>query len=398
MKKKRIVTISVLAVMAAAIIAVAVMARSVRKIDSSDTTFYNQAMGLAIATDDGLYHMDSRNFLYFYDNKEKQDVQVCNKPNCTHEAWQEDTPDEERCHSYLGDGLIGGFLSEDQLYIIQIDPMLQQAVITSSAVDRSGQKKVTELTMDHLDTFAVKDGILYLAGTSNELEVDENGMQVPTGVVDTWVYRVDLENGKQKELTPRQKENNATLQVAGLWGDKLYCREISFEKPFDGLNFEEAGQRITWYAYDISAGTYEKTLEGADGNGGFYMVQDILMYDDGENWGENGFERYVVYAADLTSGDIEKCGESDKQPQYADGKVFLSEGEAYQYYEAETKKTVELKNSVLNVFYCWQTPGVYIHGVTAGQNGQPGLITKEDFYNGNESFIPLAWETDQDKQ
>ncbi len=210
----------------AAGIAAAVLAGGTRREKLADTTFYNQTMGLAIATDDGLYHVDSRNFLYFYDYKEKEDVQVCNKPNCTHETWQEDTPDEERCHSYLGEGLIGGFLSAGQLYVIQIDPMLQQAVITSSAMDRSAQKKVAELTMDHLDTFAVKDGILYLAGISNELETDENGMQVPTGVVDTWIYSVDLDTGKQKELTPKQKGNNATLQVAGLNEDKLYCRGI----------------------------------------------------------------------------------------------------------------------------------------------------------------------------
>ncbi|UWP58666.1 hypothetical protein [Ruminococcus gauvreauii] len=392
MKKKRIVIIVMLVVFVAAGIAAAVLAGGTRREKLADTTFYNQSMGLAIATDDGLYHVDSRNFLYFYDYKEKEDVQVCNKPNCTHETWQEDTPDEERCHSYLGEGLIGGFLSADQLYTIQIDPMLQQAVITSSAMDRSAQKKVAELTMDHLDTFAVKDGILYLAGISNELETDENGMQVPTGVVDTWIYSVDLDTGKQKELTPKQKGNNATLQVAGLNEDKLYCRGIFFEKPFDGLNFEEAGQRVTWYVYDIAAGTYEKTLEGADGNGGFYMAHNTLLYDVGENWGDNGFERYAVYAADLASGEIKKCGESDQQPQYADGKAFLTEGETYRYYEAETKKTRELQDSVLNAFYCWQTPGEYIHGVTAGQNGQPCLITKKDFYNGNEVFIPLKWE------
>ena len=393
MKKKRIVIISVLAVLVVTGITVAVMGGSVRKTNSKNTAFYNQTMGLAIATDDGLYHVDSRNFLYFYDYKEKEDVQVCNKPNCTHETWQEDTPDEERCHSYLGDGLIGGFLSAGQLYVIQIDPMLQQAVITSSAMDRSAQKKVAELTMDHLDTFVVKDGILYLAGTANELEADENGMQVPTGVVDTWVYSVDLDTGKQQEMTPKQKGNNATLQVAGLYGDQLYCREISFEKSFDGLNFEEAGQQVTWYVYDIAAGTYEKTLEGADGNGGFYMVGNTMLFDTGEDWGDNGFELYAVYEADLTSGAIEKCGESDQQPQYADGKAFLSQGETYRYYEAKTRETKELKDSVLNAFYCWQTPGEYIHGVTAGQNGLPCLITKEDFYSGNEKFIPLAWET-----
>ena len=49
----------------AAGIAAAVLAGGTRREKLADTTFYNQTMGLAIATDDGLYHVDSRNFLLF---------------------------------------------------------------------------------------------------------------------------------------------------------------------------------------------------------------------------------------------------------------------------------------------------------------------------------------------
>lgn len=389
MKKKKIKWVVLAAALLMALAAAAFVKKGEKEqVSSGESSYYKQTMGLAFLAQDGFFHTDNRNFLYFYDFEKELDVIVCNKPDCHHEETQEDTPDEEKCNAYLN-GMVCGFVFEKQLYIIEIDPMMQRAEIIRSRLDRSGQKKVGELSLDYLDTFVVEDGFLYLAGSVQEMDEDETGMAVPSGRSQTWLYRVDLETGKAEKVTEESIAFNASLQIVGAADKKIYCRYSYFDRLYDGTNFEEAGAHTRWFVYDPGNGDYKEFLPESGFGGGFYVNGSALLYDESE---EDGV--YTVWQADLKTGEAAACAVSDIAPLYGDGKAFIKNQGQYQYYDSETKKTENLNHKLLDQFYFWQDAGEYFYGALKREGSQgdmPCFIRKKDFYRGKDRFIPLAW-------
>ena len=356
--------------------------------ESGEASWFNQAMGLAFATEDGFFHTDSRNFLYFYDFQEEQDVIVCNKPDCRHEEIQEDTPEEEKCNAYLS-GLTCGFVSGKQLYVIEIDPARQKADIVRSAMDRSGQEKVGTLALHYLDTFVVTDDGLYLAGSQQEMTKDEAEMEIPSGRAKTWLYRVDLKTGEAKKVTKESVDYNAAFQIAGIWEEKIYCRYSYFDQLYDGSNFDEAGAHTSWYAYDIDSGAYKEVIPDGGPGSGFYIGEGTLLYDQSEADGS-----YTIWQADLKTKEVTRCAVSETAPLYADGKAFIKKDGRDQYYDPAAGEIKSLNHHLLDRFYFWQDAGAYFYGAVRRDDSlgdTPALIRKDDFYAGKDRFVLVTW-------
>ena len=356
--------------------------------ESGEASWFNQAMGLAFATEDGFFHTDSRNFLYFYDFQEEQDVIVCNKPDCRHEEIQEDTPEEEKCNAYLS-GLTCGFVSGKQLYVIEIDPARQQADIIRSAMDRSGQEKVGTLALHYLDTFVVTDDGLYLAGSQQEMTKDEAEMEIPSGRAKTWLYRVDLKTGEVQKVTKESVDYNAAFQIAGIWEEKIYCRYSYFDQLYDGSNFEEAGAHTSWYAYDIDSGAYEEVIPDGGPGSGFDIGEGTLLYDQGEADGS-----YTIWQANLKTKEVTRCAVSETAPLYVDGKAFIQKDGRDQYYDPAAGEIKSLNHHLLDRFYFWQDAGAYFYGAVRREDSlgdTPALIRKDDFYAGKDRFVLVTW-------
>ena len=128
------------------------------------TQYYDTILYQGFASGDGIYHQNSTGFLYFFDYRTRQDVIVCNKPNCTHSIWYENTPDEQRCNAYLPSALGGaGFVAEDFLYLFNVDLNTQTASLVRSGLDRTSEKEIARFENNIISPFVVDGQYLYLS-------------------------------------------------------------------------------------------------------------------------------------------------------------------------------------------------------------------------------------------
>lgn len=392
MKKKRTALISLMIVVAAGLCIFFFNRTDQKKYTSENTEYYDETMGLAFAADSGFYHTDSRNFLYFYDYESKKDVLVCTKSNCTHKEWDEETPDEQKCDGYLGDGLCAGFVWDGKLYILRTVPTEKEATLYVSALDRSGQKELCKTySMNVLTPFIVKNGHLYLgiSQAQQEEKADETIQQ--TYETETWVTAVDLSNGKQTLLEPKETGYNASIRLLGSNEDIIYFMRSSFEQEFTGLNFDEAGFRTQFFSYNTASGESKLLQEKADNIILCQIMGEDLVYAKGTNWGENGFKSYDIYKSVLKTGKETLLASATETPTFIHGTILFQTEEGYSLYDSATGKIEPIKGNVLGNFRCFCNVGEYYYGVPLTDDAKPGLIRKTDLQNGQEEVISLVW-------
>ncbi|MBD5550792.1 MAG: hypothetical protein HDQ96_06380 [Lachnospiraceae bacterium] len=377
-----------------------VLYRKSAQVTGADAQYYDTMQNAGFASDDGIYHTNSTGFLYFFDYHTKQDVIVCNKPNCTHKAWYQDTPDEQRCNAYLPDALGGcGFVLEDSLYMFNAVLATQTSSIVQSGLDRTGQKEIASFENTVILPFVVDGECLYMSGTAILTEKDEDGMESPTGENETWLFKLDLQTGEITNLTERKRAYSSDLYIVGFYNGKIYYRESYFEKKYDGKNYEEAKHQVDWYSYDISADKSEQIYEDQ-------LFQEAYLYEnkfismfgkDGKSM-ENRYEQFEIAVWDMDTGESQSIVTADKLLYYVDGKVFYvmeeEESQRYYYYDIEKGKTAEMNRGFMEYIHVWGAFGDYF--LVTKDDPDTGIgdffvILKKDFYNEKENYIPLTW-------
>ena len=76
-------------------VAIVMLAVSRKEDQIHEDALYIDNMG-QFSNGEGFYYLNQENFLQFYDYKSNQNTIVCNKPNCEHKPWQEETPTEQK--------------------------------------------------------------------------------------------------------------------------------------------------------------------------------------------------------------------------------------------------------------------------------------------------------------
>lgn len=359
---------------------------------AQQTGYYNQNMGLAFSIADGFYHVDSGNFLYFYDYQSQQDVLVCSRTNCSHEAWDDSTPDEERCDAYLGSYSSSGFVWEDALYILNSDITTQQTDLSMSKLNRSEQKELCTLPITYVESFVVYDGVLYVSG-SQAKETEEDGAITLTAQTETWLIGVDLSSGEQMDLTEKQTGFNASIQMLGVRQGMLYFRRTSFEREYTGLNYEEAGFCSQLYTYDIQSKECNMVWENKDEISSLLLTADSLLYavsqSDQSSTGTTTAS-YEIFSLDLETMETIPLAASIKRPTFVEGSIYYcAEENKYLCYDIDTEQTDPIDQTVIEKVDIWQTAGEYYYVVTNEINGTPYLIRKEDLKDGNDQRIEV---------
>lgn len=370
---------------AAVIIIVIIKPDSGAQSTSSDSTQYYRQMDVYFTSDDGIYYTSSDAFLNFYDFYSEEAVIVCNKPNCTHQTWDEDTPEEERCHAYV-EAAISGFVFDGQLYLLISDTKENTVDIVRSNLDRSEQTALTELDVQYIQTMVISAGRLYTANAAFVYEEDDDGLPVMTGETYNWLYMVDLQTGKTEEATERLLDYNAELDIIGVDGSMIYCVYDYFENKFDGTNFEEAAHGISLFSYNMETGDEEEIL--ADAGNDIYFVH---IYDN-RLIGYSPGPVYEIVTFDLESGEMTNVAESGEAPKYFDENVIFKGEDGYCRYRIDTGSTEMINETVISEFYIYQNAGRYLYGSKTDPEtgvGEQVLILKEDVLNGAQSYIYL---------
>jgi hypothetical protein len=361
--------------------------------------FYNTGQVNGFGSDDGFYHTNSTGFLYFFDFNTKKDVIVCNKPNCAHKAWYENTPDEQRCNAYTG--MSYGFVLENSLYIFCGDYSTQTISIVKSGLDRTGYAEIVQMEGIIVFPFVVKDQFLYMTGSIGFNEKDEDGMESPTGEFESWIYRVDLRTGTTATLTDRIRHFNGGLFIAGASGDYIYCKDDYFTYKYDGTNYLDAMKRTDWYSYKISTGQFEPVFNDQSFEG-VYIHNNKLVGVSGASLPKSDipyeFEQYQITVLDLVSGENISILDANVFLCCVDGKVFYSVGEKnsqiYYCYDIDQMKTIEMSRTFMESIYVRESIGDYLYVLVENPDtldSSPCLILKSDFYREKESYIPLVW-------
>ena len=211
------------------------------------------------SSEDGFYYLDNERFLHFYDYKMKKNTVVCSKPNCMHQAWEEDTPEEQRCDAYAF-YCQSLFMYGGKLYLVWSVPGSGKTSLVESAPDRSSQRVVAQIDSDYLGFFAVKDGSMYFCTLISEMKKDESGMPVQTGQSRTSFNRLNLQTGRVELLREMEKHYNGQLLIAGVYQDTILCCYGYFRDHFNGLNYEEAGRQLKWFTCHTEDGRMEESF------------------------------------------------------------------------------------------------------------------------------------------
>lgn len=370
--------------------------------------YHDTIQHTGFASEDGIYHRNSTGFLYFFDYQTQQDVIVCNKPNCAHGIWYESTPDEQRCNAYLPDALGGaGFVQGEFLYLFYLDLNAQKASLIRTGLDRTSPKEIASFESSIIGPFVADGQFLYLSGCAILMEENEDGMEVPTGENETWLFRVNLKTGETDRLTERKRAYSSDLYIAGFHDGRIYYKENYFDEKYDGTNYEEAGHRVDWYVFDTKKGQASRIYED-EAFQEAYLYEGRLVSMLGKRMetevSEDGlsaqgrYDRIDIAVRDLDTGATRQITTADRLQDCTDGKVFFIVEEAgvqrYYYYDIEQEKTAEMSREFLERLHIRGAFGDYLLVIKDDPDTGTGdffTIRKQDFYNGEERFIPITW-------
>lgn len=347
-------------------------------------------MGTAFATESGIYHANSSNFLYFYDYKSKKDVLVCSKQNCTHEAWDENTPDEQKCNGYLGSGLCAGFVTNNTLYILTVDPLENESRLYSSQLDRSQQKLLCKMPSGTtVPSFVVQDNVLYLGISQAQMnDSDSPDAGTNSAKTDTWFTSIHLTTGKRKDLTETETYYNADFHVIGSGEHTIYLERTYFEKEFTGTNYADAKIHTQFFSYDTQTASYQEIIHLSEAVSSAYAFQDKLLYAKND---PQSTSDYTVYQIPVKHASEIEIGTSTAPPVSIGQNIILTTEKGYVRYDINSQRTQPITGNILKNFRCFQELGAYYYGVPLSDNAAPCLILKENLYNGTEQFVKLTW-------
>lgn len=346
---------------------------------------------------DGFYYTDFEGFLYYFDYDVKKESIVCNKPNCKHESWQENTPKEQRCSAYLG-GMSTGFSNGQKLYIMEsFTEDTHRIRIVESDLDRTNQREVKLLDCDSIYSYAVKDSYLYAVIDKNERIRESDGTVTNGYKKKASLCKIDLTDGSIETLLEKSGFSSV-ISILDAENDNLYCSHSYFEKPFDGTNFKEAKQHVEYYKYSCETGEFQEILqELADDQilSASVVNGDFFAKTTPKDRSMNEGEKVVceLKKIDLDTKNMKTLAyTTERQMVFPNYAVYTKDGEeggfVYDFWE---EKEIAVPDMQIENFYPQYTAGPYLYGNLQEKEKEASLcfILYEDFITGKNSFIPV---------
>lgn len=243
------------------------------------------------SSDTGIYYWEnSRGRLLYYDKASKQQVPLCNRPNCKHA--------DESCNADFCSRIIGPidfyrsmiFYHGENVYIVGDD---SNSYVNLYRVAADGSSWEKYMTLFKAEKSIIIDG--------NTTSVDWRRPDI--NLHKEYVYYVDnsesqpklrrvLMGGAEVEVVAESQGERAMLYRVKCYGDFVFFQSAYYigEEIFGGI-----------YAYNVKNG--EVVLVKADAIRDYYVVDDMLYYEMAE----------IIYRYDLRTGEIMelpvRCGE-----------------------------------------------------------------------------------------
>lgn len=386
---KKIIVYTCCALFIIAITTTFALTKFKNRFSKEQETLYIDNRG-CFSTSEGFYYINQERFLQFFDYKAEQNTVVCNKPNCEHNAWSEETPSEQRCNAFIDYGQ-SLFVYNAKLYSVETDPKKRTLRIIKSDLDRSSQSILAELNSEYIGSYLIKEGKLYFSTLSSELEKDEGGMPVQTGISFVTMCSLDMNTGKIEELYTMDQHYNAQLSILGIFKNQIYCFYSYFDKKFTGFNYEEAKKRLSWHVYDIAAGKMQTAFaELSDIDINLCILADSNLFYG--KWADRDNEVSDIFCYDLINNKNHKIISDSFDFCNFDQKIIACNPDATQYmvYDIASKNMKKIQSQGQEVSILAEYKDDFI--VASYQNGTVtyGHTKKSDFYSGKANFHALS--------
>lgn len=369
------------------VVSVAIVMSAVsRKEDQiREDALYIDNMG-QFSNGEGFYYLNQENFLQFYDYKSNQNTIVCNKPNCEHKPWQEETPTEQRCNAYIS-SCHSLFTYGEKLYLVETAPKKETLRIVQSNLDRSSQSVFAALNSEYIGGYVIKDDKLYFATLTGQMEKDESGMPVQTGISEVTMCSLDMRDGRVEEMVAMEQHYNAQLSILGIEGNRIYCLYGYFEERFTGLNYEEAQARLRWYVFDVETREMKETFqELTDIDINLCKIADHGIYYG--KWTDRDSETSDLYRFDLETQENKKIVSDSHEFEIFDRKVIAREHEGNQciLYDMDSGETRSMEQQEREVSILGEYEDEFIVASYEGGVATYGHMKKAQYYKGNTDF------------
>lgn len=340
------------------------------------------------SAEEGFYY-NKEGFLEFYDYSSGQNAVVCNKLNCEHKPWGEDTPEEQRCDAYIIN-CQSIFVYGEQLYIVEGDPEKGVLLVVESELDRSRKKIIATLNSEYIGSYVIKDAKLYFATLVQEMEKDESGMPIPTGVSEVSFCSLDLRNGKIEKYIVMDSHYNAQLSILGIYQDRIYCFYGYFMDKFTGFNYEEAKNKLEWYTFDIKTGKMNAALKELSD-----IDMNLCLMEEGKifygKWEDRESEESDVYYYDMDTEVNKKIISDSFGIQIVDSKLIAEDQDEnlYTIYDIESGETSHLTYQWSQISVQAEYEDNFIVGVYEQGKVEYAIMKKKDYYKGSADFEVL---------
>ena len=369
--------------------------QAAKTIETGKDDFFVSNLESVIKSQSGTYHRNPEGFLYFFDTASEKDVIVCNKANCKHSSWNENTPAEEKCNAYTPSAAyLTGFVINKELYIFEPDltDTGQSILLVRSNLHREEKQTVAKIKAQFIQSYAVKGECLYVTGNCG-IKEEKDGI-ITTGIeTASNLYKVNLKTGETTALLKDQLNYNGGMEVLSARENDIYLNYNFFEKEFDGTNFKEAIHHNEFYRYNIETGSYDRVFADFDD----YYIYDAVSYNHNifmmlrSSQKDNAGEEPTCILAKYDPDDdrLEKLKEcSDGAFLLSDSAIYKEKGkDNYSYMKYENQKSRELKNLDLNADFIVDA-GDYVY-IQHNKDMTYSMMSKDDFYAGRKKEITI---------
>lgn len=192
--------------------------------------------------------------LHMYDSGQKTDIVLCNKADCSHEAYDEVKNADPSCNAALNKELFSScipVIAGRHIYLFgKAD--LSQGVIYRENLDGSGRTRLYTISyqLEMGSSVYVKDNTAYAEANIPIVNEDNIG---GAGTNDSYrlMLRIDLESGRTKELSPVRREKFQGIQLLDKKGDKLYYSFTYRTLRKQDKDYTTAPEHCVVYEYNL---------------------------------------------------------------------------------------------------------------------------------------------------
>ncbi|MEG0736776.1 MAG: hypothetical protein RR441_07900 [Longicatena sp.] len=385
------------------------------------------------STEDGFYHMvmvdnekgETRYNIRYFDYASKQEVYLCDKPQCSH--------DNDSCTSYLPlGGLTSLFVSNNHLYLLK-NPSMGNVVKADGSIEKEqgnpsilyrmdidGKNKKILCKLEEGFEFestviALSEDTLYVVASKHDLiAMDENSStEIKT---DSFLYKINLENGEKST-----SQNMKDKFMVGAKQNTILFQNLHYSQDLDELlknkdyeTYDRVSMQATtmYQTYDSKQNKLGKEFSTNehyptfDGDYVFYLTQQNELCKQNIQDGNvevltqlNSGYTYVL-STEITDGYLViEAWNNNAENEYVKSFVYSLEKDAVSEVTQFVKGTNEplriLGATKDNYFMLYRKDG-HMETTWAGtqqfetDKAYYGLISKSDFYNGLDTFEDVS--------